>query len=438
MIGWGSFDLANQSFTLFINTFLFSIFVKEVVLQGNQKADFAWAMMASVSLGTVALIGPAFGAIADARASKKKFLITSGFICSILTCSFCFLPSGAAVGVTLALILAIVAYVPANILFNLGENFLASFLPEISSRETMGRISAFGWTLGYVGSLVLLLIMMVFFKVSSLPDMMKFRILFFFAGVWFAAMMIPTILYLREKRKPDERPAVNPVREALGRLAKTLHEATRFRDFARLLGSFFIYAMGVQTIIFFASLIARDDFEFELPFLVVFYTVITVFAGASAYLTGALQDRIGHKVTLSIFLSIWIVATVGLALVTYLRSQNPDSFPSWPLWLEGITIGLGLGGIGTTTRAAFGVMTPTHRTAEFFSLWGTSYKLAGVVGLPIFGAIRSWVGSVPSLIILAGFFLVGGFLVMKFVDMTRGSRAAIQAEEEHARETVTG
>ncbi len=430
VFAWGCFDLANQSFTLLINTLFFAVFVSEVILPNSSADNSLWGWMGSISLGLAAIMGPFVGALADARGCKKRFLITSGLICATLTVCLAFLPASAEYGPTVAILCAFLIYVPANLAFNLGENLLASFLPEISSRETMGKVSSIGWTMGYVGALILLVLMMVPTKMLGMEQPHEWRPLLAFAGIWFAIVMIPTWRFLPEIAKGNSETAAHPIRDAFGRIKITFGELGRFRDLARLFLSFLVYGMGVQVIIFFAVKIAREDFGFQTGDLVIFTAVVTVFAGISAFGVGLLQDRVGHKVTLIGYLIFWTLVAAGLAGTSYLRAQTVDvtSFPSWPIWVVGIGIGIGLGGIGTATRAAVGVMTPTERTAEFFGMWGTVYKVAGVVGLPIFGLVRDQLGSVPSLIILTGFFLVGGFLVLTLVNMRRGQLAAESAE----------
>jgi len=433
VVAWGMFDLANQSFALIVNTLLFALFLKEAVLEGAEFADFAWSMMGSVSLGIVVVGGPMLGAVADARAAKKRFLVATGVACAVLTCSLALIPSAATVGLTAALLLAVLLYVPANVAFNFGENFLASFLPEIARRENMGLVSAFGWTMGYAGALILLALTALAASIWSLGEPEQFRPLLFFAGVWFAAMMIPTIRYLPEIARPLQLPPGESAWHAgLRRLGRTIRHSADFLDLRSLLGAFLIYGMGMQVIVFFAGVIAREDFGFSTTKLVLFSGVVTLTAGAGAALTGAVQDRVGHKPTLLLFLLVWTATGAGLVWLTFWRESvsNPETLPTWPVWLVGNGIGLGLGGMGTATRATVGVLTPSHRTAEFFGLWGCTYKLAGVAGLPVFGAIRSVFGSVPSLVVLTGFFLVGGAVVVAFLNLPRGMSTAEAAEEE--------
>jgi UMF1 family MFS transporter len=477
------FDLANQSFTLIINTLLFGVFLATVALNesaadpdASKYGDLVWALFGSVSLGIVVLLSPVLGAMADARAAKKTFLIGTGVCCAILTCGLSLTPSGAAIGIPAAVAIAALLYIPANVAFNVGENFLASFLPEIATRDTVGRISAIGWTMGYVGALMLLVLLAVLSAILGIAEASGYRPLLLFAGLWFGAMLIPTMLFLPERATAD--PAcrdVNAIKQAFGRIAMSWREAAQFRDLLRLLIAFLVYGMGVQVIVFFGGKIAKDDFGLETTGMAVFLVTITLAAAGSAVLLGRLQDRIGHARAIFLMLAVWIATSlllagtlfvkadfvpkladfevlassfgvtsdaaltdgdltgdgaVGLDDVHALAQRFDRPFPRWPLWLAGIGIGIGLGGVGTATRAAVGSLTPAHRAAEFFGLWGATYKLAGVVGLPIFGAVRAVLGSTASFIILAGFFLIGGLILLS-ADFRRGRDAADASEKEH-------
>ena len=428
---WGMYDLANQSFTLIINTLLFSIFFKEVVVGGTlspadaaadpdlvaqtaARADSLWSITFSASMFVVVLLSPFVGALADARAWRRRFLLGTGLVCVAMTCALAGLSAG-----TIAL--AILLYIPANIAYQIGENFLASFLPSVSTPRTIGRVSAIGWTMGYVGALLLLVFCAAGMKLFNLGHPADWGPFFIFAGLWFLLGMTPTALFLPE---PPANPAprgVSIARATLDRMADTLHSAAHYTHLVRFLTAFFVYGMGVQVIIAFASILARD-FNFDTTKLVLFVLQLTVTAGIAAIVTARYQDRIGTRVTIMAYLVIWLASASGLFVVSLLTPR-----PEWAFWLAGNGIGLGIGGIGTASRAMVGRFTPQHKTAEFFGLWGMVYKLAGVVGVLAFGQIKAWIGLPAALALLAGFF-VGGMLLLLRVSETAGLRAARRAE----------
>jgi len=211
------------------------------------------------------------------------------------------------------------------------------------------------------------------------------------------------------------------VGEAALRMRDTARSAGRFSQLVRFLAAFFVYGMGVQVIIAFASIIARD-FGFDTTKLVLFVLQLTVTAGAAAIATAKYQDRMGTKPTILLYLGIWAISGAGM----FTMSVIPGC-PEWVFWVVGNGIGFGIGGIGTASRAMVARFTPAHKTAEFFGLWGMVYKLAGVVGVASFGQVKAWIGMPVSLAMLTGFFAVG-FLLMLRVDEMSGFKAARRYE----------
>lgn len=442
---WGMFDLANQSFTLLINTLLFATFFKVVVLADHPRGDFIWSMFGSISMLIVVLLSPVLGAFADQHSCKKQALMITGVACAGLTCVLALLPAGnPAQSLLLPIAIAAAVYVPANIAFNLGENLVASFLPEIARRDNMGRVSAIGWTMGYLGALLVLGFVAVLIPVLGIQSVEDWRPLIFFAGLWFALNMIPTAVFLKERGRGEMATmsiagtahasgTKQAMKQSLVRLLQAMKDLVRFKDLLILLAGFLIYAMGVQTIIFFAGVIARDDFQFEEAELVGFAGLLALVAGIAAATTGIFQDKLGHKATILSFLGVWIITALGMALIVHLQASG--NAPKWTVWILGCGIGFGLGGIGTATRALVGVFTPRSRTAEFFALWGVTYRLAAVIGLPIFGAVRAWIGSVASNFVLAGFFIIGG-LILTAASVHRGQVAADEEDERNGKQSA--
>jgi len=431
---WGMYDLANQSFTLLINTLLFAVYFKEVVVgtetpERAATADRLWSGIVAASMLTVVVVSPFLGALADGRGWKKKMLIGSGLVCVAFTCSFGFIgPGEVALGIAL--------YVAANIAYQIGENFMASFLPEVANPRNIGRVSAIGWTMGYGGALLLLGISIGSIEVFGLDTTTQWRPLLVFAGLWFLTGMIAPAIILRERPPVGSAAERSASQEAVARLRNTLQSARQYRELVRYLTAFFIYGMGVQAVIFFAAIVAKDV-VFTDPLtgstkLTYFFLLLTVTAGLAAILTSRFQDRIGAKPTVLIYLGVWIVSTLAFAIFMTLRSPG-DPPPEWLFWIVGNGVGFGLGGIGTASRAMVGRFTPEHKTAEFFGLWGTVYKLAAVVGVFTFGQVKAGLGDAASLILLAGFFLIGAVMTLR-INERRGVRAAIRAWRDVRRE----
>ncbi len=431
---WGMFDLANQSFTLLINTLLFGVFFREVVAgrATGQDGDFLWGLTVAISLAVVVVTGPVIGALADCYVWKKKLLVAFGVMCVALTACLAATPTGDAGLLALAVAMAI--YIPANVAYNVGENLLAAFIPELARRENVARVSAIGWTMGYLGALSLLVISGAMVAAFGWGDPEQWRPLFVFAAGWFALMAVPTVLFLPDGGTPQQLPAARTVVGAgFKRVADSIRHAADYRDLATFLCAFFVYGFGVQAVIFFAGIIAKSDFGFETGALIGFTGVITVTAGVGAVTTGVIQDRLGHRNTIGLFLLLWVATALGLAMTTLALDRHvagggaAGEFSRWPIWVIGNLIGLGLGGIGSASRAMVGFFTPRHRTAEIYGLWGLAYKSAGAIGAVGFGGLREAFGAVAALLALAAVFAVGGAGVT-LVNERRGSARASEAE----------
>jgi MFS transporter, UMF1 family len=411
---WISFDVANQSFTLIINTLLFSIFFQQVAAANVSTKNTWWSGVFAVSMLLVVLASPIAGAMADGRSCRKQWLLGTGLLCAAMTCALGLIPAG-------GLWIAILLYVPANFAFNIGENFLASFLPQLARREDFGKVSGFSWGTAYSAALVMLVLVAWIMKARGMTAPESWRPFFVAAGVWFFVFCMPTLLFLKEAKGPISQE--NPLRTGFTRLARTLREVGKFRDLAILLAASLCYGAGMNIVIAFASLIA-SDFGFDDVQLVLFVAVITVSGIVGTLIPTFLQDRVGHKRMTLGLLGVWVFTTCYLALIAWKHAQVPPGAPSaqWPVWVAGNLLGLGIGSLGSANRAFVGYLTPPSRSAEFFGIWGLVFKLAAVGVVP-FGIVKDHLGLPASLLVLA-IFIIAGFVITLFVDEHRGMNSA--------------
>jgi UMF1 family MFS transporter len=425
---WISFDVANQSFTLIINTLLFSVFFSQVVVRNDAIDDRIWALTYGSSMLLTALLSPLAGAAADERAFKKRFLIGSGLMCGVLTCGLGFIQPG-------QLWLAILLYVPANFAFSIGENFLASFLPSLARQDQMGRVSGFSWACAYAAALLLLILTagaMVLFKLESAE---AWRPFFVFAGLWFLAFIIPTLRWLEEPPVPQPaHPGRSLIAAGFVRLRESVRHTARYRDLALLLAASLFYGTGISVVVFFASKLAVE-YGFQQVDLVVFVGVITVSGIIGTILPTLYQDRLGHRRSVLIFLVIWLVTALGFAWYAHLHEVHAQrgaagAFPTWPVWLIGNLLGFGLGSLGSANRAFVSYLAPSNREAETFGMWGLIWKLSAITTFP-FAWVKDTMGTPEALLVLAGFLGVGLVLTL-LVNERRGFAAACVHERPRA------
>ncbi|MFO1460897.1 MAG: MFS transporter [Verrucomicrobiota bacterium] len=420
---WISFDVANQSFTLIINTLLFSIFFSEVVVRDPAIDDRLWALTYGSSMLLCALLSPVAGAMADERAWKKASLLGTGFCCGLLTCALAWIQPG-------QIALAVALYIPANFAFSIGENFLASFLPSLARPQEMARVSGFSWACAYGAALLLLVVTALGMLTSHRTAPNQWRPFFVFAGAWFLMLSVPTLLWLREPPLAASGSSGRPVLIAgFLRLADTVRHLSAHRDLVVLLGASLFYGTGMSVVIFFASKLAAE-FGFTQVHLVLFIAVITVSGILGTLLPIYVQDRAGHRRMTLFLLSVWVVTTGGFALYAYLREAHGHGpgvgpFPTWPLWWIGNLLGFGLGSLGAANRAFVGYLAPAGREGETFGLWGMVFKLSAIMTFP-FAWMKDTVGTPAALALLTAFLAVGLLLTLG-INESRGRAAALRS-----------
>ena len=408
------YDFANSGYTTVVITAVFNAYFVSVVAGGAPWATFAWTAALAVSYALIVLTAPVIGAWADARAAKKRLLAFTTIGCVLFTAGLAFVGRGdLASGITLVIL--------SNFFFGTGENLIAAFLPEIAEGEAMGRVSGWGWSLGYLGGLVALGASLAYVTHAqalgaSATEFVPVTLLI--TAAIFAAASLPTFLFLRERARPAAG-AGNVVRGAFARVAATLAQARRYADLRRFLVCVVFYQAGIQTVIALAAVYAQEAMGFTTRDTIVLILVVNVTAAVGAFAFGQVQDRIGHVRTLALTLIGWL-ATVLLAWA----AQGPLLF-----WVAANLVGLCLGSSQSAGRALIGYLSPPARTAEFFGLWGFAVKLSAILGPLTYGAV-TWAthGNHRLAILFTGLFFVIGLAILAGLDVARGRAAALKAE----------
>lgn len=418
IVGWAMFDFANSSYTTLIVTVAFSVYFTKLVVGGDVgRGDSLWGLAIALSNFVTMLAAPFVGAVADQLGRKKEFLFATYALCVGGTLALFFVEPG---DVQLGLVL----FVLSNLGFSMGENLAGAFLPEISTPATVGRISGFGWGLGYFGGLGSLVACWPLLAGGFvLANVEKLRQAWLVTGLFFLVAALPTFLFLRERAPHGPRRSLGEyARVSFGRLATTLRAVSHFRDLGIFLSTFFSFYAGLSTVIAFASIYAERTFGFTSAQLIVLFIALQLFSAAGAFGFGVIQDRIGARRTIQISIVLWMVVTLAAALV-----QTQAGF-----WAVAVGAGLGIGSLQSASRGLVGLFAPVAKSAEFFGLWGLFGKGAYMVGPLVFGLVSRGTGSQRIAIASTLVFFVVGFVGMFFVDEQRGRRAAAEWVEPSA------
>lgn len=418
--GWALYDFAHSAYHTTVTSVIFAVYFAEQVV-GEQGVPFwgpgetVWAYAVSLSMFLTFLVSPILGSIADFSAAKKRFLLVFCYSGVFATALLFFVGRGDVwLGVTF--------FVLSNLLLEAGLSFYHAFLAEITTPDRMGRVSGFGWALGYVGSTLCLLLNLVMIERPSWfflseSDDLHVRTAMLVVAAWWGVFAIPMFLWVRERALPQSLPAhATYLKIAVQRLRLTLKKVNNYRELLKFLIAYLIYNDGIQTVIVMAAIFGSKELGMErqelIPALLLNQSV--AFAGALGF--GYLADRLDSKKTIYITLAIWSASLVFAMLMDQ----------KWQFWVLCVVIGLVLGGSQSASRALFAQFTPPANSAQFFAFFSVSGKFASVFGPVVFGLVSNFAGiryGIGSILI---FFVIGMFLLHP-VDEKKGMEQARHA-----------
>jgi UMF1 family MFS transporter len=408
------YDFANSGYTPVVVTAVFNAYFVGVVAAGQPWATIAWTLSLAVSYAATILLGPLIGTYADRYGRKKRLLVFTTLGCVIFTAALSLVGSG-------DIWLGIVLVALSNLFFSLGENLAGAFLPEIARPESIGRLSGWGWSVGYVGGLVSLgasLAWVSHAQAAGQGSDAFVPVCMLITAAIFAVASLPAFLFLRERGAAQPPVAGDSIqwRAAFAQLGQSLGSLRSFPDLRRFLWCIVWYQAGVQTVVALAAIYAEQALKFETADTIRLILLVNITAAVGAAFFGQVQDRLGHVRTLAVTLLGWLVA-IGLAWA----STGPGMF-----WIAANVVGICLGASQSAGRALVGYLSPAARRAEFFGLWGVAVKLSSILG-PVSYGLVSWVsgGDHRLAILLTGAFFIAGLAVLRSVDAVRGRAQAL-------------
>lgn len=411
---WAMYDFANSGYTTVVITAVFNAYFVAEVAANAPWATFAWTCALAVSYALIMVTAPLLGAYADARAAKKRLLVFTTVGCILFTTALAAVGRGDLVSAILLIILS-------NFFFGSGENLIAAFLPELAQGEAMGRVSGWGWSLGYLGGLVSLGACLAYVTWAQAQGMAAGEfvpVTMLITAAIFALASLPAFLFLRERAAPAAN-AGNIVRDAFARLRQTLRHAHRYADLQRFLVCLVFYQAGIQAVIALAAIYAQQVMGFTTRDTIFLILLVNITAAVGAFVFGQVQDRLGHVRTIVLTLIGWILTVV----LAYL-AQGPALF-----WVAANLVGVCLGSSQSAGRALVGYLSPPGRSAEFFGLWGLAVKLSSILG-PITYGLVTWVsgGDHRLAILITGVYFVIGIAIIAGLNVARGRAAALAAD----------
>ncbi len=389
---WCSYDFANSIYYAVIpSTIWSSYYANYIVGNSNGLGDLWWGRAVSTTMLVVAIISPIMGAIADQAQIKKRLLAIYTVFSIIATCLLGLIAPGM---ILLGFLLSVISFVGlegALVFYN-------SYLPEIAPSDYQGRVSGWGFALGYAGSLFGLLIILPFVRQN------QYSLAFLITGIGFLLFTIPSLIWL-----PKDAHAGVSVMEAAKSGLKLTWEALQLAwhtpQMRNYLFAYLFFEDGTNTIINMSAIFASKTLGFNATELILLFAVVQISALLGSLAWAKPTDRFGPKKIISILLIQWAIVVI----TTYFVQTKTQFF------VVAVLAGTGLGAIQSASRAMMSLLIPTGKEAELFGLYALCGKSASIMGPILFGAVSVYSGGNQRLSILSilVFYVIGGLLLRR-------------------------
>ena len=384
IFAWCLFDFANSAYSAVIVATVFGIYYASTIVGNAEgRGDLWWGRAISLSMIGVVLTGPVLGAIADRAGLRKRFFIAFTVLCIACVALFTTLAPGMILwGFALAAL--------ANFAFESAQIYYNAYLPDIAPPARRGSVSGLGFGVGYLGSIIALLIAVPLAAAHRL-DLIWLSI----AG-FFAVFSIPAFVAL-----PADRPRVTPFQ-----FRQIARDVLAHEELRRFLLAFFVYFDGVETTIYFSGIFAAHTLGFTTPEVIKLFLAVQASALAGALLLARPTDRWGPKRVITLTLLLWI----GVSLGAYFAPTKTAFFA------VAVIAGLGLGPIQAASRALMASLIPPGKEAELFGVYAMVGKSSAILGPLVFGTVSHALhGNQRAAVLAVGVFFAIGLALLQRV-----------------------
>jgi MFS transporter, UMF1 family len=412
---WAMYDWANSAFTTLVVTFIYSTYYGKAFWPTEEIGTAWWGRAVAASSIITALLSPIVGAMADRGGARKRLMAIALAVCVCATSALSFIDPA----MTNSAFIALAIFVVADTAYETGNVFYNAFLTNIASPPRIGRVSGYGWALGYVGGIVCMGIALVAF-VPAAPAQPWFgmtkeagwnvRATNLLVAGWFVVFAIPMFLVVPEPRTASTRISL---RATFAQLGQTASKIRQYGELAKFLIARLFFNDGLVTVFSFGGIYAQAVFKMPMEEVIKLGLVLNITSGIGAFLFGFVDDRLGGKKTIQ-------VTNVMLALSTAMAVWAPTK--GW-FWLAGCFVGIFVGPNQSASRSLMGRFVPPKHESEFFGFFSFSGKATAFAGPILLGTLTKAYSHRVGMASVILFFIVGG-LLLHSVNEQKGIAAA--------------
>jgi UMF1 family MFS transporter len=395
ILSWALYDFAGSIYSAVIAAAVFNVYFVNVIV-GNEtgRGDQVWGWVGSVSVAIVALTSPLLGAIADRAGVRKRLMMAYTLLGVASAASLVFLEPGMVlIGFALSVLM--------NLGFEGGQVFYNAYLPDIAPKSHQGRVSGWGFGLGYLGSALGLLMAIPLARAG------RFDVLWLVVAAWWLVFTLPAFIVLPEARGVGESMGRAAV-EGITQFKRIVREVWAHEQLRRYLIAFFFYIDGVLTVIWFAAIFASVTLEFTQAEVIVLFLIVQISALLGSLAMAKPTDVIGPKRVILAMLVLWS----GVAVSAYFITSKTVFFG------VAVLAGTGLGSIQSASRSFMSALIPEGKEAEMFGFYSFCGKTSSIMGPLVFALVSRSTGGNQRLAVvaIAAFFVIGGLLLRRVDD----------------------
>lgn len=415
---WASFDWSNSVYNLIVTTAIFPVYYLSTTREafGGEMVHFLgltlknsvlYSYAITFSFLVIVFLAPVLSGIADYSGMKKRFMQFFTYLGS-MSCIGLYFFTGENVeyGIVCS-ILASIGYAGSLVFYN-------GFLPEVASKDKMDEVSAKGFALGYIGSVILLIVNLALFLKSDIfgfeSGSSATRFGFILVGLWWMGFAQIAFYHLKD-RATRKKITLDILGNGIKELKKVYQIVSKKKVMKRFLSSFFLFSMGVQTVMLLAPLFAEKEVGLNTDEIIIVVLILQLVAIVGAYFFAFISKLKGNGFAISTTLIVWIFICIS----GYFLKEKVSFYGLAAM------LGFVMGGIQSISRSTYSKLIPpkTLDTASFFSFYDITEKLAIVIGSFTYGFIDQITGSMRNSMVFMAIFFIGGFIILQFAKLKK-------------------